>query len=395
MRLNKPMHRLKILLLILPFICVQSKCSGTKDLTAQTNDSLPLADSIVTFTISSVGDLMCHSTQFNFAKVAEDSFNFEPCFEYILPWLQKPDLLLGNLETTLAGNKQAYSGFPYFNTPDDYAIALKNIGFDFLITANNHSNDTGEKGILRTIKQLNAFGFNTTGTYTSQNDRDSIRIVDVKGVKIAIMAYSYSTNGLPLATGKPWLVNMCDSVLIKRDIETSRSLGAELVVVFYHFGEEYQRLPSKYQENFVNFAVDCGADVVFGSHTHVLQPATFIKGVNSTVDSVFVAYSMGNFISNQQDEYTDEGVIFNLHFEKNLHSNKIVLTKADYVPTWVYKGKHEAKKLHVVFPAFDPNDPKLPEFVQQFYKDEIQKAITNTTKTMNTYTSSIKPATIE
>lgn len=382
--------QLKYVLLILPFLSVQS-CSGNQETTSHSNDSIPLTDSIVTFTISSVGDLMCHSTQFNYAKVGTDTFNFVPCFEYILPWLKQPDLLLGNLETTLAGNGKPYSGYPYFNTPDDYAIGLKEVGFDFLITANNHSNDTGEKGISRTIKVLNDLGFATTGTFTSAADRDSIRIVDVKGVKVAIIAYSYSTNGLALSEGKSWLVNLCDSSLIKRDITTSRELGAELVIVFYHFGEEYQRLPNSYQKNFVDLAVNSGADVVFGSHPHVMQPANIVKGVNSTVDSVFIAYSMGNFISNQQDEYTDEGVIFNLHFSKNLNTSKISLDNAEYLPTWVYKGKNEAKKLHVVFPVFDAEDPDLPEFVRKYYTDEVEKALTNTGKTMRTYTNSIKP----
>jgi poly-gamma-glutamate capsule biosynthesis protein CapA/YwtB (metallophosphatase superfamily) len=383
--------RLLLLVVVLPLMSIQSKCGGTGTVAAQTGDTVASADSIVEFTISSVGDLMCHSTQFNYAKVSEDSFNFEPCFEYVLPWLQKPDLLLGNLETTLAGTGKPYSGYPYFNTPDDYAVALKKIGFDFIITANNHSNDTGEKGIYRTLQVLDELGLPTTGSYTSQKDRDSIRIVDVKGVKIAIIAYTYSTNGNPLTEGKPWLVNLMDSSLIKTDIENSRKAGAELVLVFYHFGEEYQRLPNQYQKNFVDHAVQCGADLVLGSHVHVLQPADFFKGVNSTLDTGFVAYSMGNFISNQQDEYTDEGVIFNIHLAKNLNTNKLTITSVDYLPTWVYKGKNEAKKLHVVFPALNANDARLPEFVIKYYQDEVNKAIKHTTATMNTYTDKIKP----
>ena len=385
------MVRLGLLLAILPCLGMQLSCESSGTAAAQTHDSIPNNDTLVQFTISSVGDMMCHSTQFNYAKVAEDSFHFEPCFEYILPWLQQPDLLMGNLETTLAGDKQAYSGYPYFNTPDDYVVALKNIGFDFIITANNHSNDTGEKGIYRTLKVLDELGLPTSGTYTSQKDRDSIRIVDVKGIKVAILAYTYSTNGNPLAEGKPWLVNLCDSALINSDIQQSRSKGAELVVVFYHFGEEYQRLPSTYQKNFVDHAVQCGADLVLGSHPHVLQPAAFFKGVNSTLDTGFVAYSMGNFISNQQDEYTEEGVIFNMHLEKNTITNKIRLTSVDYLPTWVYKGKNEAKKLHMVFPALQANDTLLPEFVQTDYTDEVEKAIKHTTATMQTYTQEIKP----
>lgn len=389
------MMRFLFLLLVIPCFGMQSTCGSSGSVVIANTDTIPKSDSLVQFTISSVGDLMCHSTQFNYARVGEDTFHFEPCFEYILPWLQKPDLLLGNLETTLAGNSKPYSGYPYFNTPDDYAIALKNIGFDFIITANNHSNDNGEKAILRTLDVLHNLNLPTTGTFKSAKDRDSIRIMDVKGVKVGIVAFSYSTNGNPLAEGKPYLVNLCDSALIAKDIAASRKAGAELVIVFYHFGEEYQRLPNAYQQNFVNYAVACGADLILGSHPHVLQPADFFKGVNSTLDTGFVAYSMGNFISNQQDEYTDEGVVFNIHLEKNLNTNSIKIVSVDYVPTWVYKGKNDAKKLHVVFPVFSAQDSSLPEFVNKYYADEVLKAITHTAATMSTYTDKIKPVVIK
>ncbi len=375
-------------------ICTQSKCSAQAEENNLMVTDTTKTDSLVNITLSAVGDLMCHSTQFNYARVAADSFNFVPCYEYILPWLTKPDVMIGNLETTLAGKNISYSGYPYFNTPDDYAAALKQVGFDFIVTANNHANDTGEKGIIRTIDVLDNLAIPHTGTYASAPDRDSVRILNIKNIKIAILSYTYSTNGLDLTPGKPWLVNYCDSALIKNDIIKSRSSGAELVLVFFHFGNEYERLPGTYQQNFVNHAIDCGADIILGSHTHVLQPVNYFITKNATVDTGFVAYSLGNFISNQQDEYTDEGMVINLYIEKNTNTNKIRITKADYVPTWVYKGKSEAKKLHVVFPVLSEDDAALPEFVKKQYGEEIKKAWNNTTGTMNTYTDKIQPVKI-
>jgi len=358
------------------------KTGNTSSKVSSHSDSTT-TDSLDEFTIAAVGDLMCHSTQYNFARVEGDSFNFAPCFDYVLPYLQSADLLIGNLETTFAGTGIPYSGYPYFNTPDDYATAVKQIGFDFIVTANNHSNDTGEKGILRTINVLDGLDMPHTGTFTSAGDRDSIRIMEVAGTRIAIVSYTYSTNGLDLTPGKPWLVNYCDSSLIEKDIAASRRSGANLVIVFYHFGNEYERMPSAYQEDFVNHAVASGADIVLGSHPHVLQPAHFYKTNKATLDTGFVAYSLGNFISNQQDEYTDEGVILNLHFLRNNRSGKISLQRVDYVPTWVYKGKNEQKKLHVVFPAFMVNDStSLPAYITQPYKNEMQSALKNTAETM-------------
>ena len=382
-----------ILIILIPGINLQSKCSVNDVTIVQPQTDSIIEDSIINITISSVGDLMCHSTQFNYAKVEADSFNFVPCYEYILPWLTKPDLLLGNLETTFAGNKIPYSGYPYFNTPDDYVTALKKVGFDFLVTANNHSNDTGEKGILRTIQVLDKEDLGHTGTYSSPKDRDSIRILNIEGIKIAILSYTYSTNGLDITEGKPWLVNYCDSVLINKDIKQSRGMGAELVLVFYHFGNEYERMPGSYQKDYVNYAIECGADIILGSHPHVLQPVDFYATKNATIDTGLVVYSMGNFISNQQDQYTNEGVIMNIHIEKNKNNNTIKIGSVDYVPTWVYKGKNDAKKLHMVFPAIPGAEITFPEFINTLYGQDIKKAYDNTKETMNKYTEMVLPVT--
>ena len=382
-----------ILILLVTGINLQSKCSVNNVSVVPIPADTIKEDTLINITISSVGDLMCHSTQYKYAKVSEDSFNFVPCFEYVQPWLTKPDLLLGNLETTFAGNNIPYSGYPYFNSPDDYITSLKKVGFDFLVTANNHANDTGEKGILRTIKKLEEEGFDHTGTYTSQKDRDSIRIADVEGIKIAILSFTYSTNGLMLTEGKPWLVNFCDSALIQKDIKASRIAGADLVLVFYHFGNEYERMPNAYQKDLVKYAIECGADIILGSHVHVLQPLDFFVTQNATLDTGFVIYSMGNFISNQQDQYTNEGVIVNIHLEKNTRSNKIKIAKVDYVPTWVYKGKNEAKILHMVFPVMPGAESAFPDFINTNYGQDIKNAYKNTIGTMEKYTDKAKPVT--
>lgn len=342
------------------------------------------ADTTVTFSIGAVGDLMCHSTQFNNARIQGDSFDFSGSFTFVQPYISGVDFMLGNLETTLAGKVRAYSGYPMFNTPDAYAVALKQAGFDCIVTANNHSNDSGEDGIKRTIRILDSLGLHHTGTYSTEPDRDSIRVYEVKGVKIGVLSYTYSTNGLPLTEGKPWLVNPLDSVLIQKDIQAGRALGAELMIVFYHFGDEYQRMPNNYQKQFVQWAIDCGADVIFGSHPHVLQPAAFYPSTSANVDSVYVAWSMGNFISNQQDEYTDEGVIVQLSFTKNLNTGKIQVDKALHTPTWVYRGKLPENKVHTVFPLADSVYTGLPYYIVTHYRSEVDKAWTHTQKTIST-----------
>ncbi|MBC8173736.1 MAG: CapA family protein [Chitinophagales bacterium] len=371
----------------------QKKLHNATETTNLISQEITVPDSITHITISAVGDLMCHSSQYKYTHVEADSFDFLPSFEKVLPWLQKPDLLAGNLETTLAGTKIPYSGYPRFNTPDDYAEALKKAGFDFIITANNHSNDTGEKGILRTIQILKENNLSQTGTFTSQKDRDSIRILDVKGIKIGMIAFTYSTNGIDITPGKPWLVNYCDSALIKNDIFLAREAGAEIVVVFYHFGNEYERIPGPYQNNFVNWAIENGADIIIGSHPHVIQPVNFFKTRSATLDTGFVAYSLGNFISNQRDNFADEGIIINVHISKNMHTKQIKIDYVDYVPTWVYRGVNPEKKLHIIFPVMDHATFGDENYISNIEMKEMQDALQNTGNIISTYINSVKPAT--
>jgi poly-gamma-glutamate capsule biosynthesis protein CapA/YwtB (metallophosphatase superfamily) len=142
----------------------------------------PPADSISEISINLVGDLMCHLPQTNNAKLSNGEYDFNPSFEYIKPFLQDADITIGNLETTFAGTVQPYAGYPAFNSPDAYCTAVKNAGFDFLVTANNHSMDTREAGLLRTIDVIKKHGLGYAGTYLNQRDHDSIRIVNVKGM---------------------------------------------------------------------------------------------------------------------------------------------------------------------------------------------------------------------
>lgn len=347
-------------------------------------------DSIRTFVIAAVGDLMCHGSQFRNVALADGSYDFQPCFEFITPYIAGADFAVGNLETTFAGDGIPYSGFPLFNTPDAFATALKTAGFDFVTTGNNHSNDMGTNGILRTIDVLDSVGLLHTGTFKSQAERDSVQVIQIAGTDVAILNYTYSTNGIDLPPDKSYLVNSIDSATIVNDIQQAKNRQAELVIVYYHYGEEYRRMPSDYQKKYNRIAINAGADIILGSHPHVIEPAAFFPTVNAAIDTGFVIYSMGNFISNQRDPFTYEGVIINLHFEKNLRTNKLKLQTVDYVPTWVYRGTNPEKKLHVVFPATDTIQPQA-DYLKLKDKLEILQAKKNTAAILNTYTDRLQP----
>lgn len=317
-------------------------------------------DSSVTITVSVVGDLMCHGPQFEYARVGKDSFNFSPVYRNVKKYLESSDFTFGNLETVTAGKGNGgYTGYPFFNSPASYISALKEAGFDLLITANNHSLDRSEKGILKTIDEITSRNLNYVGTYTSQRDRDSIRIFDIKGIRVAILAYSYGTNGNPIPKGKNYLINLIDYDLMEKDINSARSSGAELVLVHFHFGEEYKREPVQFQKDVVNKTIELGADIIIGGHPHVLQPVNFYKTKNAKLDSDFVVYSMGNFFSNQQDRYKYSGMILTLNIKKDFAKNKIGISEVEYLPTWVFKGNTSNGREFVIMPSTNISDTTL------------------------------------
>lgn len=312
----------------------------------------PKPDSVVTVKLAIVGDLMCHMPQFANVKVDADSFNFHRCFEEIRGVLSSADFTVGNLETTMAGVEKGFSGYPRFCAPDDYITGLKYTGFDFLVTSNNHSIDTEEKGLRRTLDVIDAHGLGHTGTYRSPEDRDSIRVVDIKGLRIAILNYTYGTNGLPVPEGKPWLINQIDTTLIRKDIEAARAhTTAELVMVIFHFGTEYAREPDAWQKDAVKSTFNSGADIVIGSHPHVLQPVEYYVPPKGRLKKSIIAWSLGNFFSNQGDRYKDAGMVLHLSLTKNFTKDSIWLSDVSYTPTWVYRGSNPAKKVHIVLPA--------------------------------------------
>lgn len=346
-------------------------------------------DSSTTVTISVVGDLMCHSPQFEYARIEKDSFNFNPVFRNVKQYLESSDFTLGNLETVTAGKESGgYSGYPFFNTPVSYLTALKETGFDLLVTSNNHSLDRGEKGILRTINEIKSRNINYVGTYNSQQDRDSIRIFNSKGIKFAILAYSYGTNGNPIPKGKEYLINLINPEQIEKDIVSAKSNGAEIVIVHFHFGEEYQREPNLFQRSIVDKVINFGADIIIGGHPHVLQPLQFFKAKNNYLDSGFVAYSMGNFISNQRKRFTDAGLILTIKIEKGIVNNKLEISEVNYIPTWVFKGNTLNGKEFVIIPSTDISDTSIN--LSETDLNKMHQAFDDTRFILSKYTKNVK-----
>jgi poly-gamma-glutamate synthesis protein (capsule biosynthesis protein) len=300
-----------------------------------------------TVSLAVVGDLMCHSQQYKMAKT-DSGYDFNPTFAPIKKYLANADFTLGNLETVTAGAALNYTGFPMFNTPVEYLDALKKAGFDVLTNANNHSLDRGFVGVEKTISELDKRGLLHTGTARTAEERNTPLILKKNNTKIGVLAYTYGTNGIPIPSGKSFCVNLIDTLKIKADIQNSKKAGADVVMVFVHWGNEYQRQPSDSQKIVADFIHKNGGLLVFGSHPHVLQP-TNVK--SSDFKQGFTIFSMGNFVSSQRKQYTDCGIIVNMKLIKNLTTGEVTIGPTSFVPTYV--STHSGFRILPVFDALE------------------------------------------
>lgn len=344
----------------------------------------PVPDSIVDISINLVGDLMCHLPQTNNARLKSGEYDFRPSFEYVKPYLRDADLTIGNLETTFAGTGQPYAGYPAFNSPDAYCAAIKDAGFDFLVTANNHSMDTRESGLLRTISVIKEQGLGYAGTYLNQRDHDSIRILNIKGVRLAILNYTYGTNGAYPSSDHAYMLNVIDSAGVVNAVKAAKGQGADMVLVFYHMGVENVVEPTQPQKDAVRFALQAGAALVIGAHPHMVGPTKTMYSEQQK-DTVFIAYSLGNFLSNQYWRYTDAGVVLKLIVRKNVTKQQTSFRSASFLPTWVYRGDG-GKKMHLIFPAqWYADTTRLPDFLYKSHRQKMEEAFHDTKHVLTKY----------
>ena len=293
------------------------------------------------FSMSVIGDIMCHNSQYKDAyNSSTDTYDFSYVFTDIKSYVNDADIAIGNLETTFAGKARGYSNYPTFNTPEQLAYNLKDFGIDVVSTANNHCMDKSYSGLVSTINYLNDAGISHIGTNTSVEEQNTILIKDVNGIKIAFLAFTYGTNGIPVPSDKSYAVNLMDENLISNQISLAKQQNPDLICVSMHWGNEYQTKQNSEQERLANLLFQNGVDIILGSHPHVLQPMekkTITLEDGSTKDC-FVIYSLGNFMSGQTITNTRNSVILNMNFTKNGETEKTTIDSVSYIPIYMYKS---------------------------------------------------------
>ena len=313
---------------------------------------------VSTATILSTGDLLMHSGLINAANQGDGSYDFGYIFPYITEYVTAADYAVANLETTLAGTAKPYQGNPMFNCPDELVDAARNAGFDMLLTASNHSYDSQQAGFERTIRTVREKGLQNLGTMLSAEEPKYV-VQNIGGINIGLIAYTYedstgpgnppALNYNPMQSNGYDLINCfrhSDPSSLYNHLETQmelmRSEGAEALVVYLHWGQEYILEANASQKEIAQKLCDMGVDVIIGGHPHVVEPVELLESTVDPNHRTVCLYSMGNAVSNQRQglitscptAHTEDGVLFSITFSK-YSDGTVYLEDVELIPTWV------------------------------------------------------------
>ncbi len=341
---------------------------------APTETTMPEPEHVVsTATIGAMGDLLMHmpifSSQYNAAcDTGNGTYDFSSVFQYLKEYTSALDYAAANLETTLCGtdNGYGYSGYPHFNCPDDIVDGAKDAGFDMLLTANNHSYDTGMTGFKRTVEVVREKGLETLGGMASAED-PKWTIQDINGINIGMMAFTYAyseTEGRPSLNGNPHMTEaglcnyFCENNLpafytqVETYLAEMEEAGAEATILYIHWGVEYITYANDTQKAMAQKLCDLGVDVIIGGHPHVVEPVALLTNSVDPEQKTVCIYSLGNAVSNQRlgnisyinTAHTEDGILFTVTFEK-YSDGTVYLANTDAIPTWVNKHQNGSGKV--------------------------------------------------
>ena len=296
------------------------------------------------------GDAMQHKSQIDAAKT-KDGYDYSSYFKHINAQIDSADIAVVNMEVTLAG--KPYTGYPAFSAPNEFADELKNAGFDVFLTANNHILDKGKRGLQRTIDQLDTIQVKHLGSYIDKEQR-SLRyplMLIKNGIRIAMLNYTYDTNGIKVQA--PNIVNYIQRDSILNDIRKAKQMNADVIVANMHWGLEYKLKQSKEQVDLADFLINNGVNLVIGNHPHVVQPIDVRKEGDSIKN--IVVYSLGNFVSGMKATNTDGGMMVTIDLSKN-EDDVVKIDSCSYSLVWVHKPLEEGRLQIQLIPVSEYED---------------------------------------
>lgn len=322
-------------------------------------------------TIVVAGDIMTHMPIVRSGKT-DNGYNFTGIFDHVKPYISGADYAVVNLETTLSGTAggKEYTGYPDFNAPDAIATGAYATGFDMMLTGNNRCYDYGTAGMLRTLETVRSAGLDTLGTRASVEEA-SYLVKDLNGVRVGMVCYTFADieadRNTPIIdevqtdSKAAGLINVFDYgnldmfyAEMENNISSMKAAGAESIVVYIHWGDQFKTSPSNSQKTMAQRLCDMGVDVIVGSHPHVVQPIELLTSTDGTHQTL-CAYSLGNFLSNQRADnialntgHSEDGLM--LRFTLVEYSDgHVYVENAELIPTWVLvRGSDNSKTYHIL-----------------------------------------------
>ncbi|WP_132013448.1 CapA family protein [Hydrogenispora ethanolica] len=314
-------------------------------------------------TLAALGDIVMHRPVIESGyDPAGHSFDFRPLFGELRPILRQADISVAVVETPLSGPERPYSGYPRFNSPYAIADAVQWAGVSLVFTAHNHALDQGSSGLRKTLAYYDRIGLRHAGSRSSPEQKRYV-ILDCRGIRLAFLAYTSSTNGIATPPGQEWLINRVDLARIAADIAAAKREGADGIVLALHAGVEYRRFPGPAQQRLCQRLVELGVDILLGSHVHVIQPLGWreVAGPDGRRRTAFIAYSLGNLLSNQRWRYTDCGLMVTLKLRKDPDRPQgIRILAADPTPLWVERSFRDGRYRYLIHPLAGPEAAAEP-----------------------------------
>jgi poly-gamma-glutamate synthesis protein (capsule biosynthesis protein) len=276
-----------------------------------------------------VGDNLLHTPLIKNAEQEDGTLNFDNLYEEMVPYFQEADISVIVQETVLGGKELGYSGYPMFNSPQEVGDSLVRAGFDVVLHSTNHTLDKGAKGVENTLEFWKKYSEVTVlGINESIEKQNSITYLEKNNIKFALLNYSDSTNGIPKPYGKEYLVDTVNEEKIKNDL-TIAEQNAEFTIVFMHWGTEYSLKETEFQTNLATMMCENGADLILGSHPHVLEPVKWVEAENG--NKALVYYSLGNYVSRQKEANNLLGGMARLKISRN-KDDSLSIKEASLMP---------------------------------------------------------------
>jgi len=326
-------------------------------------------------TIRNIGDFVIHKEVFQHASRLASAtgvnypYNFAPMLNYIRDVMTNADFTVVNVDGSLGGKqyyKYGYSGYPQFNTPPYILYALQDAGVDMLTLANNHMLDGWFDGLKATMDNVESVNIKHVGANRTQEERNTPKIFEINGIKVGILNYTESLNSMERAAGLSkealeYGVNWTRNSDVNKDAKAMREAGAEVIVCYMHWGEEYENDPGDRQKGLAKALVGAGVDVIIGGHPHVVQYAEWLNGTNQFGESqrTLCLYSLGNFLSDQRLRYRDGGIIFDFTIQEKADGTFDIINPS-YIPTWVWKTGTDANNFTYSVVPIDQFAANLP-----------------------------------